>query len=91
MLGRMNRLPDQPLEASPKFYLRRLRFQDGDYDEGGAYWGYTPGTAIYRAVVFSATAGLSSGNVIEVFTRAASREGAKLDVLEVIPYARFYR
>lgn len=85
-LGRRNYLPEDRQAVTPKLLLHRLRFVDGDYDQGGAYWGYTPGTAIYRAACFD-----EAGSVVELFTRNTSREGAKLDVLEIIPHARFYR
>jgi hypothetical protein len=86
MLGRRDVLPKNPLLATPRLYLRKLRLVDGDYDQGGAYWGYTRGTAIYRAAAYD-----KHGFAIEVFTRATSREKAKQDVLEIIPHAKFYR
>lgn len=78
--------PNQPLKLS----LRQLRWVDGDYDEGGAYWGGPgPGrawSAIYRAVGYD-----SEGLLTELFTRAASRDAAKSAVREHLPNARFYR
>lgn len=32
-----------------KVQLKRLKWVDGDYDEGGAYWGYNPGDFIFWA------------------------------------------
>jgi hypothetical protein len=79
-MGRRNTLPANP--AAPlKLRLVRLRLVDGDYDAGGAYWGFTAGTAIYWAY----------GDSAEVFVRAGSRADAKGQVLQKIPSARFYR
>lgn len=44
----------------------RVRMVDGDYDEGGAYWG-GGGTPVYACI--------SEG--VQMFTRAPSREQAK--------------
>jgi hypothetical protein len=70
--------------ASIKFRFVRLRLVDGDYDQGGAYWGYTAGTAIYRAYAEH------NGDVVEVFNRATSRQLAKDMIHADYPNARFY-
>jgi len=85
-MGRPNRLPaDRAM--SYKLNLIRLRWVDGDYDQGGAYWGGpvndSPVTFIYWAY--------EPGYDIEVFVRAASREDAKKRVRYWLPNARFYR
>ena len=78
--GRCNTLPANP--AAPlKLNLVRLRLVDGDYDAGGAYWGFTAGTAIYWAY----------GDSAEIFVRAADRQDAKDQVLQKIPTGRFCR
>jgi hypothetical protein len=72
--------PDSPL----KFYLVRLKWVDGDYDEGGAYWGYSLLTGdIYRAV--------STDGKAEMFVRARSRGTAKAAIREKYPHATFFR
>ena len=72
--------PDSPL----KFYLVRLQWSDGDYDKGGAYWGYSPLNGdIYRAV--------STDGLAEKFVRAKSRNVAKDKVREDYPHATFFR
>lgn len=68
-----------------KFHLQRLRWVDYGHDQGGAYWGHSPGEFIYWAQ------GDGADEVQEVFTRARTREQAKRAVLEVFPAARFYR
>lgn len=37
-MGRRNELPDD-VSAPIKLQMERLRWIDGDYDHGGAYWG----------------------------------------------------
>jgi hypothetical protein len=68
-------------DSSPKFYMRKLKWV-GDYDEGGAYWGWVRGTHIYRA---------EDGEDIVEHVRAASREDAKAKIVALYPKARFYR
>ena len=79
-MGRRNTLPANPA-ALLKLRLVRLRLVNGDYDAGGAYWGFTAGTAIYWAY----------GESADIFVRAADRQDAKERVLQKIPAARFYR
>ena len=71
--------------APIKFRLYALQWVDGDYDEGGAYWGYVRGENIYRAI------GEGPEFVNEMFVRAKSREEAKAGVLKEFKNARFYR
>lgn len=80
-MGRANSIIDTDFPVA--FEFERLRWVDGDYDEGGAYWGYENGTHIYR---FS---GESEEWVEQVFVRAASLEQAKNEVLKSYPNARF--
>ena len=77
-MGRRNVLSADPC-AAIKLRLVRLRWVDGDYDQGGAYWG-NPG----RSSIYWATADQTS-----VFVRAADRTAAKIAVLEVLPNAKF--
>lgn len=64
-----------------KLHLRRLRFVDGGYDAGGAYWG-SPAN-VWHAV--------NACRGIEVFVRADTREEAKRKVSILVKGARFYR
>ena len=59
-----------------------MRFIDGCYDEGGAYWGMPAN--LYRAT------GEDDEQLIEIFTRANSRAEAKAKVRAILPNARFY-
>ncbi|MCP3017426.1 hypothetical protein [Cupriavidus basilensis] len=56
------------------FLLARLAWVDGDYDAGGAYWGYAEREHIYRAV--------SEDGAVELFVRARHIDEAKYCVLE---------
>lgn len=63
------------------FYLQKLKMVGyGDYDSGGAYWGY--GLPIYRYV--------SEDGEAEGFVRANNREHAKRQVRGIYPRARFF-
>jgi hypothetical protein len=86
-MGRPNTLPDDR-DSPILLSLVRLPFQDGDYDKGGAYWGFSPSAgAIYRAV------GERDGDDLttEVFVRAKTRADARAQIVGMIPGARFYR
>lgn len=85
-MGRKNILPDNPT-LPIKLRLVRLKWVDGDYDEGGAYWGNSNGTHIYWATGCRVDDAFSS----EVFVRATNRENAKREVKQLIPGAVFYR
>jgi hypothetical protein len=86
-MGRADFLPDDPNQPI-RLSVVRLRFVDGDYDQGGAYWGNSGGTYIYRAV------GDSPGSVdpvVELYVRARSRLEARALIAASIPGAKFYR
>lgn len=83
-MGRPNRLPDDT-DETVKLQMVQLRWVDGDYDEGGAYWGGGSGDHVYYAK------GDASDVVVEVYVRAKSRKQAKAEVRELLPNARFYR
>lgn len=95
-MGRDNHIP-RGYPAGVKMHLVRLRFADGDYDAGGAYWGC--GNPIYWAV-----SDKTDGNFpikkwdgsfvpgrIQVFVRARDREDAARQVMEVLPECRVLR
>lgn len=65
-----------------KVSLRKVRL-NGDYDQGGAYWGYSPGSELYYA----------EGSLgWYTYVRAPDRASAKSDLaIEMAPGARFYR
>ncbi len=77
-MGRRNCLPEDPAQPQ-KLRMERLRFVDGCYDQGGAYWGAPEN-------LWCAYNGEA-----EVYVRAGSRAEAKAKVRTVIPNARFYR
>ena len=83
-MGRSDTLPDDP-SAAVRLSVAPLRWIDGDYDEGGAYWGRRPGESIYRAI------GVAGDTVVEVFVRATNRDDAKRRLLARLPGATFYR
>lgn len=63
-----------------RLHLQRLRFVDGDYDTGGAYWG-SPAN-VWCAFSPDTT---QNEHPIRVFVRANSRQEAKNNVLELLP------
>ena len=83
-MGRDDTMPENPA-APVRLSLVRLRWIDGDYDAGGAYWGGTPGTWIFRAI------GDAEDVVAELYVRAASRGEAKSIIQRRLPGATFYR
>jgi hypothetical protein len=87
-MGRRNSLPADR-NATVKLALRKLKLVDYDYDQGGAYWGFTKGTAIYRAFGW-VNHGETNEETVEMFVRAKSRRDAKDQVLESLPEARFF-
>ena len=79
-MGRRNTLP-QDLNAPIKLQMVRLKWVDGDYDQGGAYWGCTGrGMHIYCA--------FAEG--VQVFVQSYSRTNAKELVREKLPNAKFF-
>ncbi len=79
-----NDLPDSDRQDTYKLHLVRVPFVDGDYDQGGAYWG-SP------ANLYLASESLPSPSGITVYVRASSRHEAKQKVLSLVPTAKFYR
>ena len=75
-------------DAEPvRLHLERLKWVDGDYDQGGAYWG-CPGRGMY---VYCAWGKWSDNLVfVQVFVRAIGRKDAKIAVWEKIPLAKFF-
>ena len=69
-------------ERPMMMYLQRVRFIDGDYDLGGAYWGG------YGEPLFCAWA---EDIESRVFVRAKDRTLAKREVKKYFPNAKFFR
>lgn len=83
-MGRDDSIPSD-INTAGKLHLKQLKWIDGDYDEGGAYWGQTIGEHIFWATGESAT------QQIEIFVRAKNRNHAKSEVKNVFPEAKFFR
>ncbi|HOT89146.1 MAG TPA: hypothetical protein PLC59_08030 [Bacteroidales bacterium] len=100
---RSNLLPDD-IQAPIKLNLKKLRWFDRDYDEGGAYWG-CPGRGMYVwcawAMYFKpldfwkdimADKRMEvSGSLVRVLVKAVSREDAKEKVRAILPRATFFK
>ena len=86
-MGRSDNMPhpgNNDLEAPWKLHLVRLRWVDGDYDEGGAYWGGGQGDSIFWAY------GDVGDTAAEIFVRARTRAEAKAKVRARLLGARFF-
>ena len=66
-----------------KLYCERVKFYDGAYDKGGAYWG--AGTNLY--VCYGEE---FEGDLIVQFIRASSRDAAKAIMLSRRRNVKFY-
>jgi hypothetical protein len=62
-------------------YLQRIKFIDGDYDLGGAYWGGHPSAQLW--------CGWAENIDARAFVRAKNRESAKEAVRLRFPNAKF--
>lgn len=78
-MGRANVIPED--YAGEKLSLRRVPFQNGGYDPGGAYWG-TP------ADLWCAW-GETESEQLEIYVRASDRELAKLEIRKNLRTATF--
>jgi len=78
----MGRRQDLPADTTDKLYLRRVPLHDGDYDQGGAYWGGPPSEPLYCAWDAEGRAR---------YVRAGNRQQAKEAVRNEYPNARFFR
>ena len=82
-MGRSNTVTDADFPV--KFRLERMRLVDGDYDNGGAYWGGYPSDPMWVAW------GMAEDEEQELFVRAKTRDEAKEFVKETFINARFWR
>lgn len=85
-MGRRNVLP-LDINTPIKLQMERLKWVDGDYDQGGAYWGGGSGDNVYCAFAY-APASIDFSTAI--FVRAKSRIEAKELVREYLPNCRFF-
>jgi len=85
-MGRGNTIPEDAGQFPCKFHVRKLPLVDGDYDQGGAYWGATHGTDIYQAVFEP-----HHQYRVEIFTRATSPGEAQANIRALVPTATFYK
>ena len=97
-MGRRNTLPrdlpDGDWLPGTKLRLVHVHFVDGDYDQGGAYWGRP-------ANPFMATEGALCHSIkrrmglvpcgVTVYVRGNTRAEAKAAVLKLVPDAKFNR
>ena len=84
-MGRPNVLPDDTT-LSCAITLERLKWIDGDYDYGGAYWG-GPCKGDKKTFIYWAYGDI--GEVVaQVFVRASNTTEAKRKVLEILPNAK---
>ena len=78
-MGRRSQLEGHP----ERLHLQRMRFVDGDYDTGGAYWGGgRDATPMWCAFSPDNT---TNETPIRVFVRGRNREDAKQQVLAQLP------
>jgi hypothetical protein len=87
-MGRANSFPEYR-NFPVKLRMKRLRFVDGDYDQGGAYWG-SPAN-LWLAVCTVGCKWQNYDRDTSVFVRANSRQEAKAKVRQLLPKAIFYR
>ncbi len=86
-MGRSNYIPLDNASVK-KLHLIKLQWIDGDYDNGGAYWGNSGGTNIYWAYENSKES--DNDSIAEIFIRAKSRKDAREQVIATFPNAKFY-
>jgi len=92
-MGRPDNIPE-PIRSLPfvKLHMVRLKWVDGDYDVGGAYWG-CPGRGMYVYCAYANVVNPVSGNFFpftQIFVWATSRKDAKSCVRVKLPNARFF-
>lgn len=77
-MGRPNSLPDDLFTGVP-LRLVRLFWDDGDYDLGGAYWGFTGKDDVYWAY--------NEELLVDIFVRADCFASAWAEVLKLVTVA----
>jgi hypothetical protein len=88
-MGRRNQTAGKP----EKLLLQWVRPVDGDYDRGGAYWGFGGKSGANLWCAFSHPEKSENDQPIMVFVRAKNREDAKAEVLKLLTGAgwSFYK
>lgn len=76
----MGRPSTFPKTETKRFYLSRVRINQGGYDSGGAYWGI--GQPLFQACA-------ADGDACFYF-RVSDRSAAKNHILEQYPQATFF-
>lgn len=74
-----------------KVRMIKLKWVDGDYDQGGAYWGNNGTDHVYCA--WANVVNPISGSFfpfLQIFTRAISRKDAKSQVRAKLSNAKFF-
>ena len=95
-MGRAEWMPEEgAADLTGRLQLRRLRFVDYCYDEGGAYFG-TPANVFHAEGEVSGMtrdtwSGEDRGSCIRVFVRADTRQAAKAEVRVRFPRVSFFR
>ena len=79
-MGRSDSYPDDR-NAAIALEIERLIWVDGDYDQGGCYWGHVEGDYIWRFT------GSDGENRVEVFIRARTETEALAKLGEDLPNA----
>ncbi len=74
---------DEHRNSPMMMYVQRVKFIDGDYDLGGAYWGGHPSEPLFCAWAENVDA--------RVFVRAKDRSLAKRKVKKHFVNAKFFR
>ena len=89
-MGRPNRIPADANTVG-KLHLVRLQWVDGDYDEGGAYWGRSFHN--YRSDYIYCCYGETKTEQLRIFVRAFTRDEAKAEVKRTLlkDNPKFYR
>ncbi len=77
-MGRISHKP--PADKPVKLRMQKLRMVDGDYDEGGAYWGGIRGTHMYWA----------TNEEVDLYVRAKDRAEAKALLRLDFPLLKFF-
>jgi hypothetical protein len=72
-MGRPEYLPDPDTEV--ELQIEKVRFEDGDYDYGGAYWGAP-------ANLWHAEGNTKDGDMVLLFVRAPNMKAAKEAIIE---------
>lgn len=75
-MGRRNIIPDD--YNGERLHLHRLKWHDGGYDQGGAYWGRNGCNHVYCAF------GETETEQMQVYVRAMNRQEAKSRVADAI-------